>query len=85
MKMNAISEKPMRVFTRDTVVTFGKHKGLKVSTILENDPGYIVWMNDNIDDICFVEGIVREAEDSDLEDSRDKYDDSWGWDGDVQD
>lgn len=29
------------------VLTFGKHKGKKVEDIIELDPGYILWIDEN--------------------------------------
>ncbi len=70
-----------RIFDKNTIMPFGKHKGLKIETILRDEPGYIVWMDENIDDIELAADIVDEALDNDIP----NYDDSWGWDGDVQD
>lgn len=53
------------MYTRETILTFGKHKGLKVKTVLRDDPGYILWMAENIKDVQFESGIVEEAEDND--------------------
>jgi hypothetical protein len=56
------------MYTRKTILTFGKHKGLSIQTLLLNDPSYIVWMSENIKDIQFEGGIVDEAEENDWSD-----------------
>ena len=33
--------------TLQHVMTFGKHKGLSIKTILRDDPEYIIWMAEN--------------------------------------
>lgn len=52
-------------YIRSTMLAFGKHKGETVQSILDDDPSYIVWMNDNIDGVDFADNIVEEAEDND--------------------
>jgi len=61
-------EPKIRIFKRDTVMTFGRHKGLKISTVLREDPGYIVWMSATIEDVVFEDGILEDAEDADRDD-----------------
>ena len=70
----------MKNFTeRETVIGFGKHKGLTVSEILEVDPSYIIWLHENTE-ISFRNGVIREATEADYEDHPcigDAYD-GWG-------
>jgi hypothetical protein len=40
----------MQTITFETVIAFGKHKGLSVNQILEQDPNYVIWLLENICD-----------------------------------
>jgi hypothetical protein len=40
----------MQTITFETVIAFGKHKGLSVNQILEQDPNYVIWLLENISD-----------------------------------
>jgi len=54
------------VFTLESVLNFGKHKGKTVREVMNTSPGYIVWAHDNIDwfglpnelyeDACILDG-----------------------------
>lgn len=39
--------------TDNTVLTFGKYKKKTIGYVLERDPDYLLWMQDNIDDVFF--------------------------------
>ena len=43
----------------DGVLTFGKYKGKTVDWIAENEPGYIVWLQEN--DVCVVDDEIYDA------------------------
>jgi hypothetical protein len=45
MKEDAV----VTVFTLDSVLNFGKHKGKTVREVMETAPGYIVWAYNNVD------------------------------------
>lgn len=45
----------------DTALRFGKHKGLTPNEIAENDPGYIVWMYENLDNAPCSEALYDEC------------------------
>jgi len=47
------------------VFTFGKHDGDTIEEVLESDPSYIVWLNDETDHIVLPE-IVDKAEENDF-------------------
>jgi hypothetical protein len=50
----------------DTELTYGKHKGSTVAEVIDADPGYIAWMQDEIAGIVLdgpVEEALREAND----------------------
>jgi hypothetical protein len=44
----------------DTELTYGKHKGSTVAEVIDADPGYIAWMQDEIAGIV-LDGPVEEA------------------------
>jgi hypothetical protein len=74
----------MVVKSYDDVIKFGKFSGKTVAQVALIEPSYLSWLND--------EGIVKFPKDmidaiqwDILEDSRNEYGDSWGWDGDVAD
>jgi len=73
-----------QVIKRDSEkLAFGKWKDRTVKFVLENDPQYILWL-DKEEIVEFDnEEIVHYA--GRLYNSTDRYGDSWGWDGDVQD
>ena len=53
-----------RRFDVDTTLTFGKHRGNQLQWLLKNDPGYLVWMYENIEDAEWTddaEALVTEA------------------------
>lgn len=37
------------VATMESVLTFGKHKGRKVRNVVQDDPNWLVWAQDNVD------------------------------------
>ena len=43
-------------------LTFGKYNGKTIRWIEENDPGYIVWMDENIDNIKVKYPIIKKCE-----------------------
>ena len=38
-----------RVWCSGSTLTFGKHKGSTVASILQDDPGYLIWCEENMD------------------------------------
>jgi hypothetical protein len=44
----------------DDKIWFGKYKNKTIKTILEGDPSYIIWLNDEAD-CSFDEGIITKA------------------------
>ncbi|MBX4206147.1 hypothetical protein KW795_03020, partial [Candidatus Microgenomates bacterium] len=63
---------PSKIISVNDVLTFGKHKGLTVDFVLESDPAYIVWLEE--EKICEVEQeIYNLAQECDEENSND-----WG-------
>lgn len=60
------------IATKSYVLDFGKHKGKTVNWVLQNDPGYILWLDrENVRK--FSQEIVDNAEDNDY----DEYNESW--------
>lgn len=39
----------MTLFTKDSILTFGKYKGETVKSIIKDDPDYIAWACDEIE------------------------------------
>ena len=39
----------MKKLTFATVLTFGKHNGKTVEWVVDNDPSYILWIDENTD------------------------------------
>jgi len=70
----------------DDVITFGKFKGKTFKVIAEVQPSYLEWLN-NEEIVDMPAEMVQAAIDdaNEMEDSRDEWGGSWGWDGDVQD
>lgn len=48
------------------VFTFGKHKGKRVSQVIEEDPGYIVWL-DELNNVSVDPQLVDDALDEAIE------------------
>ena len=48
--------------TRFSVLNFGQHKGLKVSEVLDFDPGYFLWLKDNAEQIEIEQSVLDAAE-----------------------
>ena len=62
-----------KYFGIDTEMYFGKHKGLTVLEIAQEDPGYLIWMYENFEDAEWsseVEGIITMAIDDAAEERR---------------
>lgn len=59
------NNKPLRKLRKinDTtfIIRFGKHNGSSIEEILNVDPGYIIWLNDSVDDIIVNPEIVTRA------------------------
>ena len=71
----------MKKLTLATVLTFGKHNGKTVQWVAENDPSYIIWIDENTDWI--VSNTAYSAaklvwHDSMQPDPYDAVDDNWG-------
>jgi len=51
------------VLKKFSMLNFGKHKGFKVSEVLEFEPGYFLWLKDNLCDAVEVsDDVLFEAE-----------------------
>lgn len=54
-----------RLYDLDTVLDFGKHKGLTVEDVLNDDPRYLLWALENVErfevDNALHDAIVRAA------------------------
>ncbi len=49
---------------RKAKMGFGKYKDTTVQDVLDNDPGYILWVDANIPDIEIACDVLTEAEDN---------------------
>jgi hypothetical protein len=43
------------------VVTFGRWKGHTLQTVLDEDPDYIIWMNEHVDFFKVSEDVIQKA------------------------
>ena len=59
---------------KDLTLTFGKYKGRTLLEVVEFDPGYIIWLEDNVNTIQIPEYILDLAFEMEEE-----YDADW-WD-----
>jgi hypothetical protein len=46
----------------DSILPFGKWKGVKVSAVIETDPQYLLWVNENVERYNVDPEVVRLAE-----------------------
>ena len=51
------------MMTVDSILTFGKYKGEKLADVMDDDPGYIVWLSENTD-LVFEAGIVEACQEA---------------------
>ena len=54
-----------QIFSRYSRMNFGKHRGKTIGQIVDENPSYIKWMIENIDNIAFSEEVVSELNLSD--------------------
>lgn len=66
------------ISSRDDELTFGKHKGKSIYWILEHEPGYILWLDDE-KIVQFPVEIVNDADMYSREE--DDFMDYEGWEG----
>ena len=65
--MNDRSNTPRQVIkSREDVFVFGKHKGHTVQIVLDEDPGYIVWLDEE-EILVFPDDIYQKAQQLDAE------------------
>lgn len=61
--------RPTPKITINHIMTFGKHKGLSLKSLLDVDPGYIVWLKEeavlNIPDDIYNQAIEKDMENDD--------------------
>ena len=75
--------------TRDTVLSFGKHRGWTIGECVECDPSYVIWLSE--DEVMKIPAdILEEAQENwDTDQMEQEEEDetwwSWGWDGDESD
>lgn len=65
------------------ILEFGKFKGKTVRHIIEHEPSYILWLNEE-KIVEFPQDVLDKAEDE-MFNHDDSYSEGDGWDGDVQD
>jgi len=60
------TERKPLLLSLETIMPFGKHKGLTVASILDSEPSYITWLIENVPNIIStneVEQALQEATD----------------------
>lgn len=67
---------PKSPVTINYIMPFGKHKGLSLKTLLDIDPGYVVWLKDK-DVLNIPVEIYNQAVDEDWEDDDYGFDNGW--------
>jgi hypothetical protein len=53
--------RPRWIVSRRTKFAFGKYKKKTGQWVLNNDPGYIVWVSNNIKDCLITKALLRDA------------------------
>lgn len=61
----------------DCVFPFGKYKGYKVRYVIDNEPSYILWLDEQ-DIVKFTDEMIDEAEEND-DAQHDPYEDEYYW------
>lgn len=71
----------LHINRKSYVLTFGIHRDETIEEILENDPGYILWMESK-GVATFSKGIIQEAEENDWKEEDDyrNHGIDWGLD-----
>jgi uncharacterized protein (DUF3820 family) len=46
----------------DHVLTFGRHRGRTIEDVLEDDPRYLLWVCENVDDFELDDVVAHELE-----------------------
>lgn len=46
---------------RNSIISFGKYKGKIVLEVLKDDPGYLLWMEENVGGYILSDGVFFEA------------------------
>lgn len=64
------------LLTTESVLDFGKYKGKKVDFVAKNDPGYLVWMSENITRFVIEDEVLEAAIDDEMEKSS-TYESEW--------
>ena len=59
-----MSQKPIKIKSQSHFMTFGKYRGLSIETILDKEPGYIIWLHNNTH-LSFKEKILEIARKND--------------------
>lgn len=59
--------------TRDSVFTFGKHKGFSLEEIATFDPGYVCWVYEEVDRVQIPEDIYIECDAERQEENEDHH------------
>lgn len=89
MPLIARDSSPQKPFGLTDTIPFGKYKGALVGSILQSDPGYLVWAHENEEFVGWFKltnEVYREANDKYMAEARYTMDSSWGdidW-GDLQ-
>jgi hypothetical protein len=52
---------------KNDIITFGKYANKTINYIWENDPQYIIWLDENVNDISIDQFIVNDCRESETE------------------
>lgn len=52
-----------RYMTYEDALQFGKYKNRTLESILSEDPRYLIWMDENLEDINIDREIIEDAQD----------------------
>lgn len=66
--MGVIAISTKKFFGKNDVLSFGKHKGRTIEEVRQEDPAYIVWLDENVHQISIDQKIVSDCEE-DIHDS----------------
>ena len=64
MGLNKKFERPV-ISDPDTILWFGKYQGATIRDVLHDDPGYLIWANENIESFELSYLLVEAAEGGD--------------------
>lgn len=64
-----------KIYRLDDRITFGKHKGKLVLTLIDEDPEYLIWAHKNVSFFKLEDSIYKSLKEEREEDQDDREDD----------